>query len=47
MGRQLRGGAVIALSEDHKPETRSERARIEKAGGHVSQDRSVYSILYL
>lgn len=30
-------GAVVALSEDHKPDNADERARIEKAGGHVAQ----------
>jgi len=30
-----RGGKVVALSEDHKPENDEETARITKAGGHV------------
>ena len=30
-----RGGAAVRLSEDHKPERRDEKARIEKAGGNV------------
>lgn len=31
------GGRVIALSEDHKPCSVGERARIERAGGRVAQ----------
>ena len=30
-------GQVVALSEDHKPDDAGERARIERAGGHVAQ----------
>jgi serine/threonine protein phosphatase PrpC len=30
-------GSVVALSEDHKPDNPDERARIERAGGHVAQ----------
>ena len=30
-------GEVVALSEDHKPDNPDERARIERAGGHVAQ----------
>lgn len=30
-------GAVVALSEDHKPDNAGEKARIERAGGHVAQ----------
>jgi protein phosphatase 1G len=33
-----RRGAVLALSEDHKPECPQEVARITKAGGHVQMD---------
>eukprot|EP00928_Gymnodinium_smaydae_P097492 TRINITY_DN8846_c0_g1_i1.p1 TRINITY_DN8846_c0_g1~~TRINITY_DN8846_c0_g1_i1.p1 ORF type:complete len:548 (+),score=162.57 TRINITY_DN8846_c0_g1_i1:82-1644(+) len=33
-----RAGAVVALSEDHKPECPVEVARIEAAGGHVQMD---------
>jgi serine/threonine protein phosphatase PrpC len=32
-------GTAIALSEDHKPEVESERARIQKAGGYVVDGR--------
>jgi len=32
-----RGGRVVALSEDHKPENPGETARIQKAGGFVQQ----------
>ncbi len=31
-----RGGAAVALSEDHKPAAAGERARITAAGGFIS-----------
>jgi len=34
-----RGGRAIELTQDHKPELDSERARIEKAGGYVNDGR--------
>ncbi|CAK0904491.1 unnamed protein product, partial [Prorocentrum cordatum] len=33
-----RGRRGVRLSEDHKPSTEAERARIQAAGGHVMQD---------
>lgn len=36
-----RGGAAVELSEDHKPEDPSERARIQAAGGTVTADGRV------
>ena len=36
-----RGGKATRLSEDHKPDRRDERARIVKAGGLVTQVRSI------
>lgn len=32
-------GQAVAMSEDHKPEVESERARIQKAGGYVVDGR--------
>lgn len=39
-----RGGVCWALSEDHKPESISERRRIEKAGGSVAQIGPCYRV---
>lgn len=36
-----RGDKAVALSRDHKPTTKSERRRIESAGGFVSPDERV------
>lgn len=36
-GVLCRGGQAVALSEDHKPASDIERARIEKAGGYLSE----------
>lgn len=33
-----RGSRGVRLSEDHKPNTRTEQARIKEAGGHVMKD---------
>ena len=32
-----RGGEAVAMSEDHQPELEAERARVERAGGFVSE----------
>jgi protein phosphatase 1G len=34
-----RGGKLVALSEDHKPESETEKSRIEKAGGMIMNGR--------
>jgi protein phosphatase 1G len=34
-----RGGKLVVLSEDHKPESEIERKRIEKAGGIIMNGR--------
>lgn len=36
-----RAGKAVELSFDHKPEDDSEKSRIEKAGGKVTQDGRV------
>jgi protein phosphatase 1G len=42
-----REGRAVDMSVDHKPEDDSERARIEKAGGHVTKDGRVNNGLNL
>lgn len=34
-----RGGELVTLSEDHKPECNIEKTRIEKAGGAIMNGR--------
>lgn len=34
-----KGGVAVSLSDDHKPENPTERARIEAGGGHVADNR--------
>jgi protein phosphatase 1G len=42
-----RGGEAVALSHDHGPELKSERDRIYKAGGHVTEEGRVCGNLNL
>lgn len=39
-----RGGAAVRLSEDHKPNSREERARVEKAGGCVINCSGIWRV---